>query len=53
MSECQLAIWNLHCGIGFITKLPHGFNNLCHAASVRGMVVTQTATVGIKRKLAI
>src|SRR5205085_1079280 len=52
VGDREIAIWHLHLGMGFAAQLPHGFNDLGHAAAVDGMVAAEPAAVGVERQLA-
>ena len=50
MGECEFAVGYLHGRVGLVAQLTHGFDDLCDAAAVAGMVVAQTTTVGVEGK---
>src|SRR5687767_10084828 len=47
----EVAIGNLYLGMGFAAQLPHGFQDLGHAATVDRVIVAQAAAIGVERQL--
>src|ERR1700761_3622613 len=48
----EVAVLYLHLRMRFAAQLPHGLQNLGHAAAVDRMVAAKTAAIGVERQLA-
>src|ERR1700744_1172657 len=48
----EVAVLYLHLRMRFAAQLPHGLQNLGHAAAVDRMVAAKAAAIGVKRQLA-
>src|SRR6202035_4893483 len=52
MRHREVAILDLHLGMGFAAQLPHGLDDLGLAAAIDGVVAAETAAIGVERQLA-